>query len=75
MSVDYDSILSKFKCTSYSTPPSDYLDSRLLSCAFARKEKQGHILAVTCEEGQIIVLDTKSPVNTDYPYCCKHIFF
>lgn len=69
MGIDYDSILSKFKCTSYTVPPPEYLETRLLSCAFARKEKQGHILAVTCEEGQIIILDTKSPDSKNYSFC------
>lgn len=37
------------------------VDSKLLSCSFAKKQGCGHILAATCENGAIIILNTEPP--------------
>lgn len=59
--LDYDAVLSRLRCTSYLTPHPDMVDSKLLSCSFAKKQGCGHILAATCENGAIIILNTEPP--------------
>ncbi|XKL63805.1 hypothetical protein PGB90_006169 [Kerria lacca] len=66
--LDYDAVFDRFQCTSFLSPPPSIVNSRLLSCSFAKKRKHGHILAVTCEEGQIIILNTKITENNMYSY-------
>lgn len=68
---DYDAILSQFKCTSKSILrlPDDYYGSELYSCAFSRKEKQGHLLAVAGEEGALLVSNTMRSAESQICIC------
>ncbi|XP_065210065.1 denticleless protein homolog isoform X2 [Planococcus citri] len=72
----YNSVLSNFHCVHKDSPPSDETNetgSPLLSCAFARRSSYGHVLGATCDNGQIMILNTEFLQNDHYPYHIQQV--
>lgn len=72
--MNYDCMLTKLRCVSNTSPPARKVDYQpIMSCAFAKKEKHGHILAAVYQQGYITAVDTRSQngQNADSPplYC------
>lgn len=70
-SKSYNDVLPNFRCIHNDSPPAHEINCPLLSCAFARKSNFGHVLASTCDDGRLIVLNTEFKRNDGYPYHSK----